>query len=82
MFPYKSTELCKVSSGNHNASLAYPLLVAAGVIFCGLFKLHWKVMVRTQHEHREKEQKSFNNLSKLLFQLIHRKEKKPPEVSQ
>lgn len=75
MFPCKTTELCKVSTGNLNASLAYPPLVSAGVMFCGLFKSNWKVIVSSQHESREKEQKSFNNLSKLLFQLIHRKRK-------
>lgn len=76
MFLCKTTELCKVSSGNHNASPAYPPLASAGVMFCELFKSHWKVIVRSQHEYGENEQKSFSNLSKLLFQLIHRKEKK------
>lgn len=85
MFPCKATELCKVSSGNCNAFPAYPPLLSAGVMFCGLFKSHWKVIVRSQHEYREKQQKGFNNLSKLLFQLNTEKEKPNktvPEVSQ
>lgn len=76
MFPCKTTELCKISNGNHNASPAYPPLASAGVMFCELFKSYWKVIVRSQHEYEEKEQKSFSNFSKLLFQLTHRKEKK------
>lgn len=75
MFPCKATELCKVSNRNHNASLAYPPLALAGVMFCELFKSHWKVIVRNQQEYGEKEQKSFSNLSKPLFQPIDRKEK-------
>lgn len=75
MFPCKTVEICMVSNGNCNASPEYPPLVSAGVMFCALFRSHWKVVVRSQHEYGESEQKNFSNLSKLLFQLIYRRKK-------
>lgn len=64
-----------VSNGNCNVSPAYPPLVSAGVMFCALFKSHCKVVVRSQQEYGEKEQKNLSNLSKLIFQLIYRRKK-------
>ena len=68
-----------VSNGNRNASPAYPPLESAGVIFFELLKLHWKVVVRSQHGWR-KGTKEFQELTQTAISTYIQKKK--PEASE